>query len=323
MRSAAVDRSLDGLAEARPVRETRQAVVAREVQVQLGEPAKLAVGQLARRDVAADALHADRPAVLLDHAARDLQHHALTALREELLLEGRALDLARHLAVARPLGLHQTLRREVVGEVRADQLLAVVAEHALERAVHVGDVVVHRDGADRLVRVLEEVAVAIVARPGGIARAGPVDRDAGEVGGELDEVGVLARALVRLAVVEREGAEQHAVRREERGRPAGAERRARGELAVVRPERVVPDVGDGDALAPVGRGAAGADVLADRDAVDRLVPEVGKARSGTVPQPLAVTVEQQDRGQDLVLGVLLDEARDAGRARVAAPRPSR
>ena len=217
-----LDRALDLLAEARTVRQPGQAVVQRQVQVQLGEPAQLDVRLLARGDVAADALHADRVPVLLDHTARDLEHDEVPVLRDELLLEGRAADLARELARGRELGLLETPVGEVAREVRADQLLAVVAEHELERAVDVGDLLVHRDRADRLVRVLEEVAVAILALARGHARARALDRDGGQVRRELDEVGIAVGARAGLAVVQREGSEQRAVGREERRRPAGA-----------------------------------------------------------------------------------------------------
>ena len=69
------DRALDAMAEVGAVRQAGEVVVERLVAVEVGEPAQLALGLLARRDVAADALHADRPPVLLDHPARDLEDH--------------------------------------------------------------------------------------------------------------------------------------------------------------------------------------------------------------------------------------------------------
>ena len=84
------DLALDLLAEARAVRQPGEAVVQRQVQVQLGEAAQLDVRLLARGDVAADALHAHRAPVLHDHPARDLEHHEVAVLRDELLLERRA-----------------------------------------------------------------------------------------------------------------------------------------------------------------------------------------------------------------------------------------
>ena len=106
----------------------------RLVAVQLGQPAQLELGLLARGDVAADALDADRAAVLLDHAARDLEDHGVAVLGDELLLERRPRDLARELALGRAQRRLERVGRQVVGEVRADQLGAGVAEHALERA---------------------------------------------------------------------------------------------------------------------------------------------------------------------------------------------
>ena len=49
---------------------------------------------------------------------------------------------------------------------------------------------VHRDGRDRLVRVLEEVAVALLALPRGLLGARALDRDPGQMRRELDEVDV-------------------------------------------------------------------------------------------------------------------------------------
>ncbi len=72
------DRVLDLLPEARAVRQAREVVVERLVAVQLRQPPQLGLRLLARRDVAADALHADRAAVLLDHAARHVEDHGVT-----------------------------------------------------------------------------------------------------------------------------------------------------------------------------------------------------------------------------------------------------
>ena len=235
----------------------------------------------------------------------------MPVLRDELLLERRAADLARELARGREPRVLEAPVGEVALEVRADQLLAVVAEHELEGAVDVGDLLVHRHRADRLVRVLEQVAVAILALARGRARARPLDRDGGQVRGELDEIRVAVGALAGLAVVQRERAEQGAVRREERRRPARAQRRTRRHLADALPQRVRRDVRDEDALAPEGGAAARSCRRADHDAVDALVPEVGQARPGAVAQVHAVTVHQEDRREQRILGVLLDEARDA------------
>ena len=232
-------------------------------------------------------------------------------------------DLARELALGRAARLDATLRREVLGEVRPDQLLAVVAQHELERAVHIGDLVIHRDRADRLVRVLEEVAVAILALPRGIARARALDRDAGQVRRQLDEVAVALRALAGLAVVERERAEQHAVGREERRRPAGAQLRLLGQLAEVLPERVGRDVRDADPLAEVGGGAARSDLRADRDAVHRLAPERRAGSARAVAQVHAVAVEQQDRGEQIVVRSAPRRSARCRRGRAGAPRPWR
>ena len=91
------DGMLDLLPEVRAVGEPGEAVVQRLLTVQLRELVERELGVLARGDVAADALDADRAPVLLDHAARDLEDHGVPVPGHELLLERRPGDLAREL----------------------------------------------------------------------------------------------------------------------------------------------------------------------------------------------------------------------------------
>ena len=213
----------------------------------------------------------------------------------------------------------EPLRREVALEVRADQLLAGVAEDALERAVHLGDRLVHRDGGDRLVGVLEEIAVALLAGVGRVLGARALDRDSGDVRRELDQLDVVGAAVARVAVVEGERAEQRAVGREDRRRPAGCEPRLERNGAVIGPERIVRDVRDAHALAAVGGGAARPDARADRDAVHRLAVGGRQAGCGAVAQMHSVAVEQEDRREHF-LAVLLDELAPGAAGRRAAER---
>ena len=278
----------------------------RQVPVELGEPAQLAFGLLARGDVAADPLDPDRASVLLDHAARDLEDHDMPVPGAELLLERRAGHLAGHLARGRLTRGLRPCRGQVLREARPDQLGARVAEHPLERTVHLGDLLVHRDGPDRLVRILEEVPVALLALPRGLLGTRALDRDSGQMRRELDEVHVACPALARLAVVEGERAEQPAARRDDGRRPARAETRVERKLAVVAPERVGRDVRDVDALAQVRSRPAGSDPGADRKPVDRLAVGLREAGSRAVAQVQPVAIQQED-GRDDVVTVLLDE----------------
>ena len=114
-----------------------------------------------------------------------------------------------------------------------------------------------------------------------------------------------------MTIVERERAEQATVGREDGGRPARAEPGLQGQPGEVAPQRIGRDVRDADLLAAIGGRAARPDLRADRNPVDRLAVEGGQTRCGAVAQVHAVAVEQQDRGEQLIRGVLLDEARQS------------
>ena len=215
----------------------------------------------------------------------------MSVLGDELLLEGRARDLAREFAPGRALRHPAPLWRQVARQVRADQLGSRVAEHPFERPVHLCDLLVHRDRRDRLVCVLEQIPVALLALSRRFLGARTLDRNARQAGGELDEVEVEGAAVVRLAVVERERAEHRAVGGEDRGRPAGAEPGFQGQTAVVAPQRVARDVRYAHALAPVGGGAARPGRGADLGAVDRLAIGLRQAGGRPVAQMQPVAIE--------------------------------
>jgi hypothetical protein len=121
------------------------------------------LGALALRDVAGDAVHADRAAVVEDDPCAHLELDAVTVLRDDLeLVERRraAGDLARgHLACER-----QALRRHDLCDVHAQRFLARVARDARRRVVRGAQVALQVVHVDEVVRVVEEVAVALLAR---------------------------------------------------------------------------------------------------------------------------------------------------------------
>ena len=233
----------------------------------------------------------------------------MPVLGDELLLESRAPRLSGELPLGCLRGQLESLGREIGRDVGADQLLAGVPQDSLERGVDLGEPLVHRDRCDRLVRVLEEIPVARLAGARRSLRARSLDRDAGDVRGELDDLDVVGAAVARLAVVEGERAEQRAVGGEYRRRPASTQPGIQRQPAEVGPQRVVRDVRDGHALAAVGGGAARSDARADRDAVDRLAVGRRKAGRRAVAQVHAVAIEQQD-GCLHVFAVLLHERRE-------------
>src|SRR5262249_14323621 len=70
---------------------------------------------------------------------------------------------------------------------------------------------------------LLRLAEALLGLPQGLVALVPLDGDAGDVGGHVDQLQVLRRRGARLAAVQGEGGQHLAGGGEDRGRPAGAQ----------------------------------------------------------------------------------------------------
>jgi len=106
-----------------------------------------------------------------------------------------------------------------------------------------------------------------------------LDRDRRDVGDPSDELQIRHGLARGSPVVHRERAGAHALCREDRRRPAGAEPVLAGEIAKIDPAAIGLDVLHEDRFREVRGGAARADVVTDLDAVDRAVVRLGQARS--------------------------------------------
>ena len=177
--------------------------------------------------------------------------------------------------------------------VVAQGFLAAVAGDAAEGLVDVDDAAVFRGDHDAFAGVREHAGGQVQALFGLLA----FDGQAGQAGDLLDQADVLGRGRAGRAVVDGEGAQHLAVRREDGLRPAGAHAGAVGQLAVALPQRVGLDVFDHHALGGVGRGAATAHAGPDGDAVHRRVVVRRQAGCGAQLQVLALVIEQQDAAQ--------------------------
>ena len=137
-----------------------------------------------------------------------------------------------------------------------------------------------------------------------------LDRDAGDVGGDVDEARLGRGRLAHRSRIHRERAERLAMMREDRRRPAGAKAVAASKLAIVRPQRIVGDVGDDDGLAAVSGRAARARHWGRwrrrRWRAGR--PPAGSARAAAADG--AVLVEQQD-GAENAAELQFDQPREA------------
>jgi hypothetical protein len=146
-----------------------------------------------------------------------------------------------------------------------------------------------------------------------------LDGHRGEVTGVVQQRQLVGRGFAWLGEVDREGAQHPVGEAQERRRPAGDEAVWLGGRAPFVPRGVERDVSrDHDALV-VGGGAAGAGARADQGAFDRGVVLGRQRRAGADPDPEALFVEQQDRGErtgDLPLDDRGDERQDLGQRRV-------
>jgi hypothetical protein len=142
------------------------------VAIQLDEPAELVLRLLARRDVAAHPwTPTGRPFSSISRR-RHLEHEVAPALRDERLLVRRGALVPRELLLEVEGRQLLSFVGEVVRELGADQLVARVPEEPRERCVHGGQVPVEVDGRDRLVGVLEQVAIPLLVHPAELQQPG-------------------------------------------------------------------------------------------------------------------------------------------------------
>ncbi len=121
------------------------------------------------------------------------------------------------------------------------------------------------------------------------------DRDREHVDAGLDDATFEIVGSAAFAPVEGEGGDHVAALILDRARPAGPETDGEGEPLVLRPERIVFDVGDQHLLPPVGGGPTGAGHRTDGDAIDRVGVVRRQARRGEGAQTSGI-VDGQDGG---------------------------
>ena len=116
-------------------------------------------------DVAAEALHPCRLAVAADEPAADLQRHASAVLGHDLELVGAAFGIAGELAADHLLRTLQVLGRHHLAHVQLQGLGAGVSGDPLAGPVERGEVAGEVVGVDDVVRVLDDLLVALLAAP--------------------------------------------------------------------------------------------------------------------------------------------------------------
>lgn len=121
-----------------------------------------------------------------------------------------------------------------------------------------------------------------------------------------DHVQIVRRWGAWLAVIDGEGTECAAIRGLDRGRPARSQAVLESEIAELRPKRIGRDVLRVDGCAAACDRSAGADALADGNAVDRRVVGRREARGGAMAEMPPVVAQKQDRCPHLVPGLRLD-----------------
>jgi hypothetical protein len=125
-----------------------------------------------------------------------------------------------------------------------------------------------------------------------------LDRNAGDVGGDIDEARLGVVWFAHVLRIHRERAEDRATVRKNRRRPAGAKSVREGQVPIILPQWIRHNVGDDDGRPPMGGSAARASIGTDRHAVNHLRVGVRQTRRSAVPQPAARFVKQQDRPED-------------------------
>ncbi len=127
----------------------------------------------------------------------------------------------------------------------------------------------------------------------------PLDRDAGDVAGGVQQVQVFAGRSARAAVIRGERAEHLAGGGRDAYRPAGAQAVPQRELLVVDPQRVEGDVGGHHRLAAPRCRSAGSGGRV-RSAIPSIAALYAMGRLGEAVQcRCAMVVEQQDRAQQV------------------------
>jgi hypothetical protein len=121
-----------------------------------------------------------------------------------------------------------------------------------------------------------------------------LDRDGAQMHAGLDDPALEGRRAARLAIIEGEAADDAAVARRDRARPARAQAQRQHELAIAFPVRVAGDVGHLDRTLAIDRRAARADARPDRRAIDRVAIGAGQAGRCERPQPELI-VDSDDR----------------------------
>ena len=220
-----------------------------------------------------------------------------------------AAEPAQH--VFGPDLLAQTLRelnqQFVAGGVaeRVVDVLEMVDVEEGERNVAAG-----RTGGDRggdQVPQLRAVGQAgedvVIGEPRDLgARFLALDRESAEIDAGVDDAPVPVARRPRLTEVEREGGDDAAVLGLDRRRPAGAQADLERHGLVGLPARIGVEIFRQHRLAVEGGGAAGADIGADRDAVQRAGIILGQARAAErMNQSGGIDMEQRadDVGRDL------------------------
>ena len=161
--------------------------------------------------------------------------------RDGVALANRGLEASRELdeqqvAVVVPERVVDLLEAVEVDQHDAERLV-LDRDRALDPLAEEGAV---GEAGQAVVQRLVEVA--LLARAHRCFRARAFDREARDVRCDLDELEIVRIALPRLGVVHRERADQLAVDRHDRHRPACAQAMPESELAVVRPERIAVNV---------------------------------------------------------------------------------
>ena len=138
-----------------------------------------------------------------------------TALADERLLVGRTRLLGGQLAFQVELRKYDAFGGEVALEVAAQELVARIAKSCPEGRVDLRQIPVQVDGGNRLARVFEQVAVALLAPPQRVLGARTFDRETDDVHHRLGELEIMLCWRTRMSVVEGEGPEQSPVGRED------------------------------------------------------------------------------------------------------------